>query len=79
MSLASDVMNALVPQGCIPIGVVAMYSFLDADGDTSYGTYYDGDMNALEALGMIEAMKSTMMAGVDELTLDSRLPDEDDR
>lgn len=64
----NDAAAALVPEGGIHLSTIAVYSFIDDEGDVAYGTFYDGDVNALEVIGMLEVMKSNIAARPDIVT-----------
>lgn len=73
-----EVLKNLTPETGVPVGVVAVYAFMDEDADMAYGFYYDGDLSVLEAVGYLEAMKRNLLRGAHMVWMQDDLNEDED-
>ena len=61
----------LIPEGCIPLGIMAVATYIDGDAEHAYSFYFDvDDASLMTHVGFLEALKqqllSTLMGGSED-------------
>jgi hypothetical protein len=65
--------DSLVPEGCIPMTLMAVVAWLDPDGSLRWRQYVQSDATTTQCLGLLDMVKHRLL-----VYADSAQTDEDD-